>query len=104
MGKLSVLDHAWSTIPSMTAPSPILCLDTLSATDVGQFYKRQSFDLLDVKLCHRVLDGILNAVLRGIAGAHPSINGQYGIWFALGILATQRPPIHWRNTSASLNN
>jgi 2,3-bisphosphoglycerate-dependent phosphoglycerate mutase len=28
--------------------------------------------------------GILNAALRGIVGAHPPINGQHGIWFALG--------------------
>ena len=28
--------------------------------------------------------GILNAALRGIIGASPPINGQHGIWFALG--------------------
>lgn len=28
--------------------------------------------------------GILNAALRSIVGAHPPINGQHGIWFALG--------------------
>jgi 2,3-bisphosphoglycerate-dependent phosphoglycerate mutase len=28
--------------------------------------------------------GILNAALRGVVGASPPINGQHGIWFALG--------------------
>ena len=28
--------------------------------------------------------GILNAAIRSIIGAHPPINGQHGIWFALG--------------------
>jgi 2,3-bisphosphoglycerate-dependent phosphoglycerate mutase len=28
--------------------------------------------------------GILNAALRSIVGAPPPVNGQHGIWFALG--------------------
>ncbi len=50
------LDRAWSNISSTTALPQLLYLDTLRASNFGQFYKRQSFDLLDVQAGHHVLD------------------------------------------------
>jgi hypothetical protein len=50
------LDRAWSNISSTTAPPQLLYLDTLRASDFGQFYKRQSFDLLEVQAVHHVLE------------------------------------------------
>jgi ubiquinone/menaquinone biosynthesis C-methylase UbiE len=49
-------DHAWSNVHPTAAPPQLLYLDTLRVTDFGQFYKRQSFDLLDVHVGHRLLD------------------------------------------------
>jgi ubiquinone/menaquinone biosynthesis C-methylase UbiE len=56
MEQSSPLDRAWSSIDPTAAPPQLLYLDTLRATDFGQFYKRQSFDLLNVQAGHRVLD------------------------------------------------
>ena len=56
MEKPSTVDRARSTVPPTAAPPQLLYLDTLRASDFGQFYKRQSFDLLDVQAGQHVLD------------------------------------------------
>ena len=56
MEKPSTVDRAWSTVPPTGTPPQLLYLDTLRGSDFGQFYKRQSFDLLDVQAGQRVLD------------------------------------------------
>lgn len=55
MEKPPALDRAWSNVPLTAVPPPILYLDIFSATDFGQFYKRQSFDLLDVTPSRRLI-------------------------------------------------
>jgi ubiquinone/menaquinone biosynthesis C-methylase UbiE len=56
MEERSVLERAWDNISPSAAPPPLLYLDTLSATDFGQFYKHQTFNLLDVQPGLHVLD------------------------------------------------
>jgi hypothetical protein len=71
---------AWSDISPTTAPPQLLYLDTLRASDFGQLYKRQSFDVLDVQAGHRILDvacGPCNDVraLAGCLGADGCVMG-----------------------------
>jgi ubiquinone/menaquinone biosynthesis C-methylase UbiE len=49
-------EQAWSGMSPMSAPDPLLYLDTLSATDFAKAYKRQSFEILDIQEGHWVLD------------------------------------------------
>ena len=49
-------EQIWSRMSPMSAPDYLLYLDTLSATDFANAYKRQSFELLKIKEGHCVLD------------------------------------------------
>jgi 2-polyprenyl-3-methyl-5-hydroxy-6-metoxy-1,4-benzoquinol methylase len=55
-GERQAREQAWSKLSPAGAPDRLLYLDTLSAAEFAQAYKRQSFELLDVQEGDWVLD------------------------------------------------
>jgi len=56
MNEQPVQEQAWASVSSMAAPDQLLYLDTYSAAEFAQAYKRQSYELLRAQAGHYVLD------------------------------------------------